>query len=74
MRGASTELGWAYYARLSAFCFAVGGAMEAFMNATGFYSKVTDIEAARREEDRARAEAAMERALEKQRRQKRRQL
>lgn len=70
MRAASTELGWAYYSRLSVLCFAVGGAMEAFMNATGFYSKVTELEAARREEDRARAQAAMERALEKRRQQK----
>lgn len=38
----------AFYAKLSAACFVVGGCMELFMIHTGFYDKVTVIEAERR--------------------------
>ncbi|KAI3431422.1 hypothetical protein D9Q98_004475 [Chlorella vulgaris] len=41
-----------FYAKISAVCFAVGAGMEAFMIRTGFYEKVTQLEAQRLEETR----------------------
>jgi len=40
---------------LAAICFCTGGAMELFMIKTGFYEKVTEIEAQRRQELREQA-------------------
>lgn len=54
------KLGWSYYARLGGVSFAVGAAMEAFMNATGFYEKVAQLEAERMRAEKEAAEAAME--------------
>lgn len=42
--------GWQWYTKLSAVCFFTGAAMEFFMIKTGFYEKVTEIEAQRRVE------------------------
>eukprot|EP00897_Mesotaenium_endlicherianum_P009708 jgi/Mesen1/8766/ME000524S08062 len=42
--------GWQWYAKLSAICFCTGASMEFFMIQTGFYEKVTAIEAQRRAE------------------------
>lgn len=43
------ELGASFYARVVGVSFAVGACMELFMIKTGFYEKVTAIEAERRE-------------------------
>ncbi|KAK9822927.1 hypothetical protein WJX74_005264 [Apatococcus lobatus] len=48
---------WQFYAKVSAVCFAAGGAMELFMVKTGFYDKVTELEAERREDSREDREA-----------------
>jgi hypothetical protein len=40
--------GRAFYARVTVMSFALGAAMELFMIKTGFYAKVTDLEAQRR--------------------------
>lgn len=42
------EFGASFYARLVGISFAVGACMEGFMIKTGFYEKVTAIEAERR--------------------------
>ena len=43
------EFGTSFYARLVGISFTVGACMEGFMIKTGFYDKVTAIEAERRE-------------------------
>ena len=43
------EFGASFYARLIGISFGVGACMEGFMIKTGFYEKVTAIEAERRE-------------------------
>eukprot|EP00850_Spirogloea_muscicola_P012948 SM000085S23298 [mRNA] locus=s85:531018:531647:- [translate_table: standard] len=48
--------GWRWYSGLAAVCFAAGAAMELFMIKTGFYDKVTAIEAERRQAVRERME------------------
>ena len=42
------ELPPSFYLKLAALGFTVGAAMEGFMIATGFYDKVTEIEAEQR--------------------------
>ena len=54
------KLGWGYYARLGGVSFAVGAAMETFMNATGFYEKVAQLEAERMRAEKEAADAAVE--------------
>ncbi|KAL6783948.1 hypothetical protein ACKKBG_A04150 [Auxenochlorella protothecoides x Auxenochlorella symbiontica] len=46
-----------YYATVAGTCFLIGGCMEAFMIRTGFYERVTAIEAGRLEETREEREA-----------------
>ncbi|PRW39391.1 hypothetical protein C2E21_7054 [Chlorella sorokiniana] len=47
---------WTYYAKIAAVCFTLGAGMELFMIKTGFYEKVTEIEAQRLEETREQRE------------------
>ncbi|KAI7843634.1 hypothetical protein COHA_002874 [Chlorella ohadii] len=47
---------WSYYAKVATVCFALGAGMELFMIKTGFYEKVTEIEAQRLEETREQRE------------------
>ncbi|CAK0736527.1 hypothetical protein CVIRNUC_000760 [Coccomyxa viridis] len=47
----------AFYWKVAGLCFVVGGCMEGFMIRTGFYDKVTHIEAERLEESREEREA-----------------
>lgn len=57
MRARTMSHPWQFYAKVAALCFATGGAMEMFMIKTGFYDKVTQIEASRLEEARPEREA-----------------
>ncbi|EFN54056.1 hypothetical protein CHLNCDRAFT_58390 [Chlorella variabilis] len=64
---------WAYYGKVAGVCFALGAGMEYFMIKTGFYEKVTEIEAQRLEEtreDRERFLAELRAELERQAAQK----
>ena len=49
-----------FYAKLVPLCFTVGAGMEFFMIKTGFYDKVTEIEAEKIAEQDAKREAFME--------------
>ncbi|BDA44132.1 hypothetical protein COCOBI_05-3160 [Coccomyxa sp. Obi] len=46
-----------FYVKVAGLCFLVGAGMEGFMIRTGFYDKVTEIEAQRLEETREEREA-----------------
>ncbi|GAQ84632.1 hypothetical protein KFL_001980140 [Klebsormidium nitens] len=46
--GRRSGIDWRFQAKLAAVCFVVGASMELFMIKTGFYNKVTAIEAERR--------------------------
>ncbi|KAL4440403.1 hypothetical protein ABPG75_003404 [Micractinium tetrahymenae] len=48
---------WGYYFRVAAICFTLGAGMEMFMLKTGFYDKVTQLEATRLDETREEREA-----------------
>ncbi|DBA66057.1 TPA: hypothetical protein ACH3X2_003061 [Trebouxia sp. C0005] len=48
---------WQFYAKISGACLLLGAGMEGFMIKTGFYDKVTEIEAERLEETREDREA-----------------
>ncbi|KAK9808934.1 hypothetical protein WJX72_006590 [[Myrmecia] bisecta] len=47
---------WQFYAKVASACFVAGGCMELFMIKTGFYDKVTQLEAERLEETREQRE------------------
>merc|ERR1712216_947648 len=49
-----------FYAKLVPLCFAFGAGMEFFMVKTGFYDKVTQLEAEKMAEHEAKREAFME--------------
>ncbi|QDZ20375.1 hypothetical protein HOP50_04g28920 [Chloropicon primus] len=49
-----------FYAKLVPFCFAFGAGIEFFMIKTGFYEKVTQIEAEKIVEQEAKREAFLE--------------
>jgi|TARA_B110000977_G_scaffold136810_1_gene173747 hypothetical protein len=49
VRPAAEALTWEFYGKLIGVSFTVGACMELFMVKTGFYEKVTAIEAERRE-------------------------
>lgn len=48
---------WQFYAKISGACLLLGAGMEGFMIKTGFYDKVTEIEAERLEDTREEREA-----------------
>ncbi|KAK9834203.1 hypothetical protein WJX81_007847 [Elliptochloris bilobata] len=60
-----------FYGKVAGLCFVAGGAMELFMIKTGFYDKVTQIEAERLEETREEREAFRRMLLEEVERQAR---
>ncbi|CAL5218623.1 g324 [Coccomyxa viridis] len=47
----------AFYMKVAGLCFVVGGCMEGFMIKTGFYDKVTVLEAQRLDDSREDREA-----------------
>jgi len=49
-----------FYAKLVPLCFTVGAAMEYFMIKTGFYEKVTQLEAEKMAEQEAKREAFLQ--------------
>ena len=51
---------YSFYAKLVPACFLVGAGMEFFMIKTGFYDKVTQIEAEKMAEQDAKREAFMD--------------